>query len=159
MLKQDIKTINAEFIRTHALFQLSFVQFRPYATSSLGLLLSLMLMPKSKMILETSLDFMPSFKSSFDTRVEGLISNVDYLGNRHRNFIQKKYRRNKRLPHTHVFFLYKLFTPFVTPRKYIGLSPSSLNSFYYFFIFWFKGLTQFMIEFWPPLNGGQLVLE
>ena len=81
MLKQDIKTINAEFIRTHASFQLSFVQFRPYATSSLGLLLSLMLMPKSKMILETSLDFMPSFKSSFDARVEGLISNVDYLGN------------------------------------------------------------------------------
>ena len=28
MLKQGLKTINFEFIRTHALFQLSFVQFR-----------------------------------------------------------------------------------------------------------------------------------
>ena len=33
MLKQGLKTINFELIRTHALFQLSFVQFRPYATS------------------------------------------------------------------------------------------------------------------------------
>ena len=31
-----------------------------------------------------------------------------------------------------------------------------------FFIYWFKGWslkTQFKIEFWPPVNGGQLVLE
>ena len=48
MLKQGVKTINAEFIRTHALSQISFIQFRPYATSFLGVLLSLMLMPKSK---------------------------------------------------------------------------------------------------------------
>ena len=41
-------------------------------------------------------------------------------------------------------------------------SPSSLNSFYYFFIFWLKGLslkTQLKIEFWPLVNGGQLVFE
>ena len=48
MLKQDVKTINAEFIRTRALSQLSFVQFKPYATSFPGLLLSLTLMPESK---------------------------------------------------------------------------------------------------------------
>ena len=56
MLKQGIKTINAKFIRTLSLPQLSFVQFRPYATSLLGLLLTLTLMSKSKMILEMSLD-------------------------------------------------------------------------------------------------------
>ena len=48
ILKQDVKTINAEFIRTCALSQLSFVQFRPYATSFQGLRLSLTLMLKSK---------------------------------------------------------------------------------------------------------------
>ena len=56
MLKQDLKTINAEFIRTRALSQLSFVQFRPYATSFPGLLLTLTLMWKSKKTLEKSLD-------------------------------------------------------------------------------------------------------
>ena len=45
MLKQGVKTINPEFIRTHALSQLSFVQFRPFAISFPGLLLSLTLMP------------------------------------------------------------------------------------------------------------------
>ena len=48
MLKQVIKIINAEFIRAHALSQLIFVQFRPHATSFLGLLLSLTLAPKAK---------------------------------------------------------------------------------------------------------------
>ena len=100
-----------------------------------------------------SLDLTPSFKTSFDTRVEGLVSNVDYLENRYHNFIKKKYGRNRPLPRTHdFFFLYGLFTPFMTPKgkKKIRLSPSSLNSFYYFFIFWFKELnfkTQFKIEF------------
>ena len=47
MLKQGVKTTNAEFIRTRALSQLSFVQFRLYATSFVGLLLSLTLMSKS----------------------------------------------------------------------------------------------------------------
>ena len=32
MLKQGIKTINTEFIQTCALLELSFVQFRSYAT-------------------------------------------------------------------------------------------------------------------------------
>ena len=56
MLKQGVKTINAEFIQIRALSRLSFVQFRPYAISFPGLLFSLTLMPKSKRTLETSLD-------------------------------------------------------------------------------------------------------
>ena len=48
MLKQGIKIINAEFIRAHALSQLIFVQFRPYATSFTGLVFSLTLAPKVK---------------------------------------------------------------------------------------------------------------
>ena len=43
MLKQDVKTINAEFIRTRASSQFSFVQFILYATSFQGLFLSLVL--------------------------------------------------------------------------------------------------------------------
>ena len=66
MLKQGIKTINTEFIQTHALSWLSFIQFRPYATSFIGLLLSLTLMSKSKKTLETSLDLMPSFQTYVD---------------------------------------------------------------------------------------------
>ena len=66
--------------------------------------LSLMLMSKSKKTLETSLDLTPSFKASSDTRVEGLVSNVDYLENQHCNFIQKKYGRKRRLLRTHVLF-------------------------------------------------------
>ena len=66
MLKQGVKTINIEFIRTRALSQLSFIQFRPYATSFVGLLVSLTLMSKSKKTLETSLDLTPSFKTSVD---------------------------------------------------------------------------------------------
>ena len=51
-----------------------------------------------------------------------------------------------------IFFLYGLFTQLMTlkgKKEYIRLSPSNLNSFYYFFVFWFKGLsfkTQFKIE-------------
>ena len=48
MLNQGVKTINAGFVRTSEFSQLSFVQFRLYATSFLGLLLSLTLMLKSK---------------------------------------------------------------------------------------------------------------
>ena len=44
MLNQGVKTIIAEFIRTRALSQLYFVQFKPYATSFPGLLLTLALM-------------------------------------------------------------------------------------------------------------------
>ena len=88
MLNQGVKTINAGFVRTSAFSQLSFVQFRLYATSFLGLLLSLTLMLKSKKILEASLDLLTSFKTSVDARVEGLVANVDYLENRHRSFSQ-----------------------------------------------------------------------
>ena len=88
MLKQVVKTINAEFIRTNSFSQLSFVQFRLYATSFLGLLLSLTLMLTSKKILETSLDLLTSFKTSFDAKVEGLDANLDYLENRQRSFSQ-----------------------------------------------------------------------
>ena len=87
MLKQGVKAINAEFIRTRALSQLSFTQSLPYPISLPGLLLSLTLMPKSKKTLETSLDLTPSFKTSVDARVEGLVSNVNYLENCCRNFI------------------------------------------------------------------------
>ena len=47
-------------------------------------------------------------------------------------------------------------------KKRIKKTPWSWNSFYYFFIFCFKGLsfkTKSKIEFWPPVNGDQLVLE
>ena len=77
MSKQGAKTINAEVIRTLLLSQLSFVQFRPYATSFLGILLSLTLMPKVKKTLETSLDLTHLFKTCVDARFEGLVSNVD----------------------------------------------------------------------------------
>ena len=53
MLKQGIKAINAEFVWARALPKLSFAQFRPYATSFPGLLLSMVLMSKSKRPLET----------------------------------------------------------------------------------------------------------
>ena len=66
MLKQGLKTINTEFIQTHALSQLSFVQFRPSAVSFVGLLLSLKLISKGKKTLEMSLDLMPLFKISAD---------------------------------------------------------------------------------------------
>ena len=60
MLKQGVKTINAEFVRTRALSQLPFVQFRPYSTSLVGLL-SLMSVSKIKKTLEMSLDLTPPF--------------------------------------------------------------------------------------------------
>ena len=66
MLKQGVKTINTEFFQTHILSQLSFVQFRPYPISFVGLLLSLTLMSKSKKTLETSSELMPLFKTSAD---------------------------------------------------------------------------------------------
>ena len=55
MLKQGVKTINADVIQTRALSQLSFIKFTPDANSFPGLLLSLTLMLKSKKTLETSL--------------------------------------------------------------------------------------------------------
>ena len=71
MLKQDIKTINAEFNRKRALSQLYFTQLRPDVTSLSGLLFSLTLMSKCKKTLETSLDLRPLLKTSVDARVKG----------------------------------------------------------------------------------------
>ena len=96
------------------LFQLSFVQFRPYATLFPGLLLSLTLIPKSKKTLQTSLNPTPLFKTSFHARVEGLVLNVDYLENLHSNFIQKKCGRNTFAAHTHTRFFCTDF--FMTPK-------------------------------------------
>ena len=130
MLKQSVNTVNSEFIRARALSQLSFVQVRPYATSFLGLLLSLKLMPKSKNTMESSLDLTPSFKTSVDTRVEGLVSNVDYS----ENFIQKKCGRKRGLSRTRFvlwtvifLFFYGLFTLLMTTKgkKRISLSKQS----------------------------------
>ena len=124
MLRLGVRTINAEFIQTHALSQLSFVQFRPYATLFLRFLLFLTLFSKSKKTLETSSDLTPSFTTSVDARVDVLVSNMVYLENRHRNFIQIKYDRKTRLPHTHHFVIWTvvflsfqsgLFTPLMTP--------------------------------------------
>ena len=95
MLKQGINTINTELIQTCALSQISFLQFRSYATSFLGLLLSLMLMPKSTKTLQASLDLIPLLKTSVGARIEDLFSNVDYLENWCHNFIQMKYVRKK----------------------------------------------------------------
>ena len=73
MLKQDVKTINAEFIPKRVLSQLYFTQLGPYATSLPGLLLSLTLMSKSK----KTLDLTTLFKTSVDARVKGPFSNVN----------------------------------------------------------------------------------
>ena len=66
ILKQGVKRINAEFIQTRALSQLSFVQVRPYVTLLVEVLLSLTLMSKSKKTLETSFDLAPLLKTSAD---------------------------------------------------------------------------------------------
>ena len=72
-----------------------------------------------------SLGLMPSLRPplTVDARVEGLVSNVDYLKNWHCNFIQNKYGRKRRLLRTHIsfsglyfFFFYELFTPLMTPK-------------------------------------------
>ena len=59
-------------------------------------LFSFTLISNSKKTLETGLDLMPSFKTSIDTIVEGLVLNVCYLENQCHNFIQKKYGRSMR---------------------------------------------------------------
>ena len=84
--------MNAELIGTCKFSQLSFVQFRPYATSFPRFLLSLTLMPKRPW---SPLDLTLSFKNSLDARVEGLVLNVDYLENRRRKFMPKKYGRKR----------------------------------------------------------------
>ena len=144
MSNQGVKTINAEFIWTHALLQLSFVQFRPDATSFLGLLLTLTLMWKSKKTLEKSFDLIPLFKTTIDARGEDCVSNVDCLENWCHSFIQNKYGRKRGLPCTHVlFFLFGLFSPFMTPRikkrinKALSMQSKQFLLHFYFLIFWF----------------------
>ena len=95
------KTINAEFIQTRALSQLSFVPFRPYTTSFLELVLSLTPVSKSKRTPETSLDLTSSFKASVDASVEGLVLHRDHW---RCSFVQKKKVRKRYLPRTHVSF-------------------------------------------------------
>ena len=63
MLKQSVKRINAEFILTHALSHLSFLQFKPYAFLFLGLLLSLILMSMSKKTLYYLENQLPNWKT------------------------------------------------------------------------------------------------
>ena len=121
----DVKTRwknNAEFIRTGANFP-NFLSsssdlIQPQSWGFLSLSLSLTLIPKSKKTMETSLDLRPSLKTSVYARVEGLVSNVDYLEYRHHNFIQKKYDRKRYLPHTR-FVLWTVSFRFVQRLKYL----------------------------------------
>ena len=67
------------------------------------------------------MDLMPLFKTSIEAMFEGFNSNVDYLENRHRNFIQKKYGKKTSAGLTRfifwtVIFLYGLFTLLTTPK-------------------------------------------
>ena len=89
MLKQGVK----RWIYSDTCIIPTFV-CQSYATSFPGLLLSFTLISKSK---KTRLDLTLSFKTSVDARVEGLVSNLDYLENWCRNFIQKKCGRKRRL--------------------------------------------------------------
>ena len=104
MLKQGVKKLTLNLFEHVHYPNFFFVHFRPYTTSFPGLLLSLTLMSKRKKTLETSLDLTPSLKTSVDTKVEGLVLNVDYLENRRHNFIQKKYGRKRHLRCTHSSF-------------------------------------------------------
>ena len=58
------------------------------------------------------MDLTLSFKTTVEARVEGLASNVNYLENRLRNFIQKKCDRIRRLPRTR-FVLWTVIFLFV----------------------------------------------
>ena len=118
-------------------------------------LLSLMLMSKSKKALEMSLDLTPLDLTprpplTVDTRVKGLASNVDYLENRCRNFIQKKFCS---LDCNFSFYSYRLFTPLMAlkGKKIINKALSKqCKQFLLPFYFLVKGLsfeTQFKIKF------------
>ena len=107
--------------KNNALSHLSFVQFRPYVSSLPGLLLSLTLMSKSEKTVETSLDLMLLFMTSVDAMNEGLASNVNYLENRCRNFIQKKYGRNRSVAHTRFVFWTVIFLFVQTLHRWLLL--------------------------------------
>ena len=120
-----------------------FVQLRPYATSFKGPLLSLTLMSKSKKALETCLDLTPSFKTSIDARVEGLQMQIYKFINFGAVILFKRKKVEKDVCRAQKFSSLdcNLFCTDFSHR---------LNSFYYFFIFYFKGLsskTQFKIKF------------
>ena len=147
MLKQGVKTISAEFIRIRALSQLSFIQFRPYATSFQRLVLSL-----------TS-----NFFSLQCQKVKRFWRRVWTLSLRSRPpltqgwrvlfrmwiiwkigaviLIKRKYGRKRRLPRTHVsfsgqlfFFLYGLFTPFMAAFKALSKQSKQFLLFFYFLV-------------------------
>ena len=118
ILKQGVKTINAEFIGTGALSQLSFVQSRPYATSFPFFLLSLTLASQSKKTLETSLDLTPPFKTLVDVKVEEMwiIWKIDAV------ILFKRYMAEKDFCRAHTSRsldcnLYGLFKPLMTPKS------------------------------------------
>ena len=131
MLKQDVKQLTLNLFEHMHLFQLSFIQFRPYATSFPGLLLSLTLMPKSKKTLEKSLDLTPSFKTSFHARVEGSCFECGLFG----TCAVILFNRNMAETDVccaHTFFLYGLFTLFMTrKRAFLHLHPRHHNVQHY----------------------------
>ena len=87
------------------------------------------------------------------TRVEGLVLNMDYLENRHRNFIQKKYGRKIRLPRTRflrwtvIFLLYGLFTPLMTSKGKKKNKAVSKQSKQFLLIFLFFDLKNWVSKF------------
>ena len=97
MLKQALKTINTEFIQTCALSQLSFVYFRPYATSFPGLLLSLMVMSKRKKD--------PGDKSGPYVFIQDLLLNVCCVLFIGATILFKRNMTEKDVCHTHAFLL------------------------------------------------------
>ena len=62
---------------------------------------------------------------------------------------------------TVIFFLYELFAQLMTPKgkKRINKAPSKQSKQFHYFFKGFSFKTQFKIEFWTPVNEGQLVLE
>ena len=126
MLKQGVKTINAEFIQARGLSQLSFVQFRPSAVSFVGLLLSLKLISKSKKTLEMSLDLMPLFKISADCWCKGRGSCFEcgLFAKLALQFYSKQiWQKKKSAVHTHfilwrvIFLFVWIFYTVMTPKS------------------------------------------
>ena len=102
MLKQIIKIV-LNFIE-HVHYPSFFVQFICFVTSYLGASLYDAYVKKEN-VLEKSLELTLSFMTSVDTRVEDLVSKVNYLKNWCCDFIQKKYgRKNFYCTHTQTFY-------------------------------------------------------
>ena len=108
-----------------------------------------------------------------DTRVEGLFSNMDYLENQCRNFIQKEYGRKRRLSRTHFPFSLDCNFSFDTEflhcwwllkvkkiNKALSMQSKQLLLLFYFLVW--KIEFQNSISDWiltSLVNGGPLVLE